>query len=231
MISDEVVQGIAGDKGMDTAFELTETVIHHDWEQVEHGPGGETTRLSLSATLDGAIRGTVHRPTAFPDRLSVNNWQLTGPAELDAVWVHRTRRALAQLRLRVAGQPHTTPDAGGRWDVSVRHRLRAAGAPEVPGGLAADWPFTPTAMFIDVSTSGAGSLLLFGDGPVETDSARYHFALGVGGVVAFDQLDPDDRVPDWAQGPALEAARQAFELRTAADRLLIQVTTGAQSPS
>jgi hypothetical protein len=231
MISDEVVQGIAGDKGMGTAFELTETVIHHDWEQLEHGPGGATTRLSLSATLDGTVRGAVHRPAAFPDRLSVHDWQLTGPAELEAVWVQRARRALAQLRLRVAGRPHATPDAAGRWDVSVRQRLQAAGAPEVPGGLAADWPFTPSTMFIDISTGGAGSLLLFGDGPVETDSTRYHFAVGVAGAVAFDQLDPDDRVPEWAQGPVLEAARQAFELRAAADRLLVQVTTGAQSPS
>jgi hypothetical protein len=213
-------------KGMSAVFELTKTVIHHDWEQVEHEPGGEETWLSLSAGLRGAVRGTVRRPSIFHHRLGVDDWKLTGPVELEAVWAQRARYALAQLGLRVAGRPHTAPAPGGRWDVSVRHRLRVTGAPEVPSGLAAAWTFTPTQVFVEASTNGAGSVLLFGAGPVETDSTRYDFAVGLGGVVAFTRLDPDHRVPVWAQDLALEAARQAFELCAAADSMVSDETTG-----
>ncbi|MFC4429600.1 hypothetical protein [Citricoccus alkalitolerans] len=159
----------------------------------------------------------------------MDGWELAGHQELPVVWAHRARCALGQLRLRAAGQPHTRPDAGGRWDVSVRHRLRITGAQAVPGQLAPHWAFTPAEMFVDVSTSGIGSLLLFGAGPVETDSKRYDFAVSVGGVVVFDQLDPGDQVPDSARGPVLEAARLAFKLRTEADRQLTDETTGSRA--
>lgn len=217
---------------MSVTFERTETVTHHDWEQVEDGQGGERTRLSLRASIGGrlgsAVRGTVDRPSAFHHRLGIEGWELTGPQELPGAWADRARLALAQLRLRVAGEPHAAPDATGSWAVAVRHRLRVTGAGDVPGGLAPHWAFTPTQMFIDASTSGEGLVCLFGDGPVETHSARYGFAVGPGGVVAFDQLDPEAQVPHWAQEPAQEAARMAAELRAAADRQLTDVISTGQ---
>lgn len=210
-------------------FELTETVTRHDWEQVEDGPGGDGTRLSLSASTGGRrggiVRGTLARPGAVHVRLGIEDWELTGPSELPGSWADRARLALAQLRLRVAGAPHATPDAGGRWDVTVRHRLRLAGAEDVPSGLAASWTFAPIQMFVDAATSGDGVLCLFGDGPVETHSARYGFVVGADGAVAFDRVDPQDRVPDWAQGAAAEVARLAFGLRAAADRRLTDMTS------
>lgn len=110
----------------------------------------------------------------------------------------------------------------------VRHRLRVTGAPEVASGLAAPWVFTPTQVFVEASTSGAGSLLLFGAGPVETDSTGYDFTVGAGGVVAFDRLDQEHWVPSWAQDPALKAARQTFEVCAAADGMLSDETTQAR---
>lgn len=204
----------------DATFELTETAIRHGGEQGGYGPGVGSTQLSLSAGLSGAVRGTVHRPAVFHHRLVLDGWNLTGPEQLPEVWAHQARQALAQLHLRMDGQAHTTPAPGWRWEVSVRHRLRITGAEQVPGQLSPHWPFTPTEMFIDVSTSGAGSMTLVGTGPVETHSKRCLFTVGVGGVVAFDQLDSDDRVPTWAEGPALDAVRLAFELLAAADRRL-----------
>jgi hypothetical protein len=219
---------------MSTVFELTEVTVHHDWEQAERGTDGHETWLSLSSGRRGRIRGTVRRPSAFHHHLVVDGGTLTGPAELEARWAQRAQHALDQLSRRAAGQPHTLPDAGGRWDVSVRHRLRAIDAPEVPSGLAEQWSFTPTQVFVEASTDGAGSILLFGEGPVETDSTRYDFAIGLGGVVAFDQLDPDHRVPFWAQGPAQEAARQAFDRLATANGMLTDEASetrgGARSP-
>jgi hypothetical protein len=212
-------------------FELTETVTRHDWEQVDDGPDGDGTRLTLSASLGSrlgdTVRGAVQRPMAFHHRLQIEDWELTGPQDLPGAWADRTRLALAQLRLRRAGEAHATPGPGGRWDVTVRHRLRCIGAEEAWSGRAERWPFTPTQMFVDASTGGAGLVCLFGDGPVEIQSARYGFAVGVGGTVAFDQMDPDDQVPDWAQGPVRKAVRLAFALRDAADRQLTHsITTG-----
>lgn len=213
-------------------LELTETVTRHDWEQVDDGPDGDGTRLSLSASLGsrlrGTVRGTVDRPAVFHHRLVIKDWELIGPPDLPEAWADRARTALAQLRLRVASGPHAVPDPGGRWDVTVRHRLRGTGAEEVPSGLAPDWAFTPTQLFVDASTGGAGLVCLFGEGPVETHSARYEFAVGSGGTVAFDQVDPDAEVPEWARDAARDAARLAFELRHAADRQLTHVITTGQ---
>jgi hypothetical protein len=156
----------------------------------------------------------------------VDGWELTGPPDLPEMWVHRARHALAQLRLRLAGQPHTSPEAHGRWDVSVRQRLRVTGGKEVPGQLTPQWGFIPTQMFVEASTSGGGTVCLFGNGPVETDSKRYGFAVGLNGVVAFDQLDSGDRVPRWAQEPTQRAARLAVELGAAADQQRTDETTG-----
>ncbi|REE02267.1 hypothetical protein [Citricoccus muralis] len=64
---------------------------------------------------------------------------------------------------------------------------------------------------------------------METDSKRYDFAVGLDGVVAFDQLDPGDRVSHWAQGPALSTARLAFNPHAAADQQLTDETTGASA--
>jgi hypothetical protein len=214
--------------GTCASFELTTTGVHYDWEHYEHTPCGDITVLSLSARPDGRVRGTVRQTGGLHHSLRIDDWELVGPPELGPAWSVTSRRALAQLRLRVAGRPHLSPDAGGRWDVSVRHRLRVTGAPDLPSQLT-DWTFVPREMFVDVSTNGAGSLLLFGAGPPEINSARYSFTAGLGGIVAFDQLDPDDRVPDWAQGPALEATRSAFDLRVAAARLLVDESTGARA--
>lgn len=208
------------------AFELTQTTVSYDWEQVEYGPDGDQIRLSLSARLDGPVRGTIQRSPAVHYRLTVEEWELTGPPDLPELWAHRVRHALAQLRLRLTGQPHTSPDPDGRWDVSVRQRLRITEGQEVPGQLTPQWAFTPTQMFVEASTSGRASLCLFGTGPVETDSKRYDFAVGRNGVVAFDQLDSDDQVPLWAQEPARKAARLASDLGTAGDQQLIDETIG-----
>jgi hypothetical protein len=212
-------------------FELTETVTRHDWEQVDDGPDGDGTRLTLSASLGNrmgdSVRGTVERPMGFHHRLRIEDWELTGPQELPDAWADRARLALAQLRLRLAGEPHALPSPGGRWDVTVRHRLRCTGAEEACSGRAERWTFTPAQLFVDASTGGAGLVCLFGDGPVEIQSARYGFAVGVGGTVAFDQMDPDDQVPGWAQEPVRKAVRLAFSLRDAADRQLTHsITTG-----
>ncbi len=216
---------------MGAMLELLETVTRHDWEQVDDGPEGDGTRLSLTASLGSrlgsTVRGAVDRPTVFHHRLGIQDWELTGPPELPEAWADRARIALTQLRLRAAGEPHAVPGPGGRWDVTVRNRLRGTGAEEVRSGLAPQMMFTPTQLFVDASTGGAGLICLFGDGPVETHSARYGFAVGAGGTVAFDQVDPDAQVPPWAQEPAREAVRQAFELRDVADRHLTHgITTG-----
>jgi hypothetical protein len=201
--------------------ELIDTVVRHGGEQVGLVPGADSTRLSLSATPPAAVRGTVHRPGAFHHRLVLEGWELTGPEELPGAWVHQARHALAQLRLRVGGQAHRMPSRGWTWEVSVRHRLRIHGAGPVLSRLSPDLAFTPTEMFLDVSTSGAGSMTVFGTGPVETHSARYRFAVGLGGLVAFEQLESADQVPHWAQGPAREAVALAFDVLAAADRRLI----------
>lgn len=214
---------------MSATFKLIETSVRYGWEQFEYGTDGDRASLRLSARLDGPVRGTVHRPRAFHHRLGVAGWELTGPPELPETWAQRARHALAQLRLRVAGQPHTSPEAGGRWEVSVRQRLRITGGEEVPGQLSPCWGFTPTQVFLEVATSGSGSVILFGDGPVETDSKRYDFAVGLGGVVAFDQLDLADQVPHWARDPAMTAARLAFAMHHAADDQLADEGTGKRA--
>lgn len=211
------------------SFELTTAGVQYHWEHHEHTPGGNITVLSLSARPDGRVRGTVRHTGGVQHSLRIDDWELVGPPELGAAWAVTSRRALTQLRLRVAGKPHLSPDGGGRWDVSVRNRLRVTGAPDLSSQLREDWTFIPREMFVDVSTNGAGSLLVFGSGPAELNSTRYSFNVGLGGLVAFDQLDPDDRVPDWAQGPALEATRSAFDLRAAAARLLVDEATGARA--
>ena len=96
---------------MSAAFELIETVVSYGWEQVEYGSGGDQTRLSLSARLHGPARGTVHRSPDYHHYLRLDGWELTGPPELPEIWAHRVRHALAQLRLRMAGQPHISPNA------------------------------------------------------------------------------------------------------------------------
>jgi hypothetical protein len=212
-------------------LELTETVIRHDWEQVDDGPDGDGTRLFLSASLGRrnrvTVSGAVERPGVFPHRLLIEDWELTGPPELCGPWRERARFALDQLRLRVAGASHAMPHPNGRWDLEVRHRLRTSGAEEAASGLAPGWTFTPRQLFVDVSTAGAGRVCLFGDGPVEIDSARYEFAVGTCGTVAFEQMDPDAEVPDWAREPVQEVALDAFALREAADRHLRHgITTG-----
>lgn len=214
---------------MCTSFEVTRTAIHYAWEHNEHAPGGEITRLSLSARPDGGVRGRVHRPGVFYHVLRIDNWELMGPAEPEAAWAIRARHALRQLHLRLEGKPHTTPEADGRWDVEVHQWLRVTGAPDVTSHLSEDWAFTPREMFVDVSTNGDGSLLLFGADLMEINSTRYNFTVGLGGLVAFDQLDPNDRVPDWAQEPALEATLMAFDLRAEAARLLVDEATGARA--
>lgn len=217
---------------MGTTLEHTETVTRHDWSQTDDGVEGDGTRLSLSASrgsrLGGTVRGTVERPAAFRHRLEIRDWELTGPQELPEAWADRVRTALSQLHLRVEGKPHAAPTPGGQWDVTVRHRLRATEADAMPSGLAPHHSFTPTQVFVDASTNGDGLVCLFGDGPVETDSARFEFAVGAGGTVAFDRLDPATEVPDWAQGSAREVARLAFELLETADRQLTGVS--ATSP-
>jgi hypothetical protein len=216
---------------MSAMFELTEKVTRHEWSQVDDGPDGDGTRLTLTASLGSrlgdSVRGTVERAMDFHHRLQIEHWELTGPQELPGAWADRARQALAQLRLRAAGEPHAIPGPGGRWDVTVRRRLRCTGAEETSSGRTEHWTFTPTQLFVDASTGGAGLVCLFGDGPVEIQSARYGFAVGLGGNVAFEQVDPDDEVPDWAREPAREAVRLAFELRDAADRQLTHgITTG-----
>lgn len=208
--------------GTDVTVETVETVTRHEWEQVDDGPGGTGVRLTLSASLGGrrgaAVRGTVEWPGGIRQRLHISGWELTGPQELAEAWADRSRFALEQLRRRVAGEHHVPPGPGGRWDVTVRRRLRCTGADTVPSGLAAHHAFAPTQLFVDASTDGAGVVCLFGDGPVETDSARFGFAVGIDGTVAFDQVDPGARVPCWAQEPAREVTRMAVALREAADR-------------
>ena len=131
------------------------------------------------------------------------------------------------MRLRAAGEPHAIPNPGGRWDVTVRQRWSSAGAEAVRSGLTPQLTFTPTQVFVDASTGGAGLVCLFGDGPVETHSARYGFVVGAGGTVAFDRLDPATQVPQWAQEPAREAARLAFDLLQTSDHQLSNgITTG-----
>lgn len=212
--------------GMSAAFDSMETAVSYGWEQLEYGTDGEQARLSLSARMHGSVRGTLHRPTVFHHTLEVDGWELTGPPELPPGCARRARHALTQLRLRMAGHPHTSPDADGRWDVSVRQRLRVTGGEEVPGQLTPHWGFIPTEMFVEVSTSGGGSMCLFGAGPVETDSKRYVFAVGLGGVTAYDRWDSSDQVPLWAREPADRAARLASELHAAADQQLVDETTG-----
>ena len=207
---------------MSAAFELTQTVVYYGWEQDEDELGGNQPRLSLSARLHGPVRGTVQRSSGLRHHLTMDGWELTGPPDLPARWVHRARHALTQLRLRLAGQPHTSPDVDGRWDVSVRQRLRITEGKEVPGQLTPYWKFIPTEMFLEASTSGGGSMCLFGSGPIEIDSKRYYFAVGLGGAVAFDQLDSGNQVPLWAQAPAQRAARLAFDLGAAADQQLTE---------
>jgi hypothetical protein len=217
----------AGDTGRGTGFDLVAQVVRHGWDQEELEADGDYTRLAVSVAPNGSVRGTVQRAAVFHHPLEMDGWELTGPPQLPAAWAAAARRALAQLRLRVAGQEHTAPDATGRWNVTVRHRLRIAAGRAVPGALSPHGAFTPTEMFVEVRTRGEGWVGLFGDGPVETDSARYSFSVGADGVAVFDQLDVDDQVPEWAQGPAVEVARRAFALLDEADERLADPNAGA----
>lgn len=211
--------------GAGPAFELTDTTVRHGWLQTGGPSGHEPIRLVLSARMNGSPRGELHQPGVFSQRLEMDGWELTSPHVLPRPWAIQAQRVLEQLYLRVNGRQHTSPAPSGRWDVSIRDLLQISAGPAVASQLPGYEAFTPTRMYVDVSTGGSGSVLLFGDGPVESDSRRFTFSVGPAGTVAFDQVDAGDQVPDWAQEPARTAARQAALLQENADQQLRGTTT------
>ncbi|XKH58488.1 hypothetical protein LG293_17860 (plasmid) [Citricoccus nitrophenolicus] len=211
---------------MSAQFEITDQVTHHSWQHIDrHGPGRERTSLIIDAPSKGPVRGTVNRPGHYHHHLALDGFELLGPAELDEVLAQRARTALAQLRLREDGQPHTDPHPDGSWSASVQLDCQISdGAQAVRAHLKPGHEFWPSRVIAYASTDGGGKLHLFADGPIMENSADFNFTPGADGTVQFSNPNPFYDAPAWLHGLARQVVGLAFGQLDAADSVLKPVS-------
>lgn len=145
----------------------------------------------------------------------LRGWVLRRGAEPLPGWDAMLDSVTGALRARMEGLPHTDPHPDGCWSASVTHRLALAGAPEVLRTVSRRVTFTPVSARVYASTSGAGSMYLFGE--TYHDSCTPTFTTVDDGTVDFTVLNPIYRVPGWAENMATEAARAAHRALAAAE--------------